>query len=119
MCVFCGKFGSLPRKVCVSRNISVNLHQIKKPKQTNAMTKRFYRDEYFKPQWKALIDKAHEIGCIVTYSRYGDVATIDSTEVETSLLKNTGKRINDSTARYEWACHILDVTLPKAAAAAK
>ena len=43
------------------------------------MKKTYYRSEYSDKQWKALVDKAAELGCQVTYGRYGDRAEIDST----------------------------------------
>lgn len=46
------------------------------------MIKTYYRNEYTEKQWKALIDKATELGCQVTYGRYGDRAEIDSTDRE-------------------------------------
>lgn len=42
------------------------------------MTKSYYRSEYSDKQWKALIDKATEPGCQITYSKYGNIVTIDS-----------------------------------------
>lgn len=41
------------------------------------MTKNYYRSEYSDKQWKALIDKATELGCQITYSKYGNIVTID------------------------------------------
>lgn len=46
------------------------------------MTKNYYRSEYSDKQWKALIDKATELGCQITYSKYGNIVTIDSTDRE-------------------------------------
>ena len=46
------------------------------------MVKTYYRNEYTEKQWKALIDKAAELGCQITYGRYGDRAEIDSTDRE-------------------------------------
>ena len=45
------------------------------------MTKNYYRSEYSDKQWKALIDKATELGCQITYSKYGNIVTIDSTDL--------------------------------------
>lgn len=70
------------------------------------MVKTYYRNEYTEKQWKALIDKAAELGCQVTYSQYGDRAEIDSTDRENSLLLNTGKSVDDCAARSLWAEHI-------------
>lgn len=39
------------------------------------MTKNYYRSEYSDKQWKALIDKATELGCQITYSKYGNIVT--------------------------------------------
>ena len=52
------------------------------------MTKNYYRKEYSEQQWIALIDKAIEFGCKTTYSIYGNIAEIDSTDLETILMKN-------------------------------
>lgn len=68
------------------------------------MIKTYYRNKYTKKQWKALIDKAAELGCQVTYGRYGDSAEIDSTAVEDSLVKNFPNSIG--TVRQEWAEYI-------------
>lgn len=57
------------------------------------MVKTYYRGEYTEKQWKALIDKAAELGCQVTYGRYGDRAEIDSTDRENAILQSIGKRI--------------------------
>lgn len=51
------------------------------------MTKNYYRSEYSDKQWKALIDKATELGCQITYSKYGNIVTIDSTDRESTNLK--------------------------------
>ena len=48
------------------------------------MTKNYYRSEYSDKQWKALIDKATELGCQITYSKYGNIVTIDSTDREST-----------------------------------
>ena len=68
------------------------------------MRKTYYRNEYSEKQWKALIDKAAELSCHVTYGRYGDRAEIDSTELESRLIENNPNSIG--TARMEWAEHI-------------
>ena len=39
------------------------------------MVKTYYRSEYSDKQWKALIDKATELGCQITYSKYGNIVT--------------------------------------------
>lgn len=54
------------------------------------MTKNYYRSDYSDKQWKALIDKATELGCQITYSKYGNIVTIDSTDRENSILKSVG-----------------------------
>lgn len=54
------------------------------------MTKNYYRSEYSDKQWKALIDKATELGCQITYSKYGDIVTIDSTDRESLIIAQTG-----------------------------
>lgn len=67
------------------------------------MTKTYYRNEYTDKQWKALIDKAAEMGCQVTYGRYGDRAEIDSTDQETFILQNTDRSVDDCATRAVWA----------------
>ena len=52
------------------------------------MTKNYYRNEYTEQQWIALIDKAIEFGCKIEYSKYGNIAEINSTDLETILMKN-------------------------------
>lgn len=68
------------------------------------MIKKYYRNEYSDKQWKALIDKAAELGCQVAYSKYGNTATIDSTELENGLMLNFPNSIG--SLRQEWAEHI-------------
>lgn len=70
------------------------------------MSKTYYRSEYTEKQWKALIDKASELGCQVTYGRYGDRAEIDSTDRENAILQSTNKSVEDCAARSFWAEHI-------------
>ena len=70
------------------------------------MKKTYYKSEYSDKQWKALIDKAAELGCQITYNKYGDHAEIDSTSRENTVLKSTGKSLNDCEARIFWAEHI-------------
>ena len=71
------------------------------------MVKTYYRNEYTEKQWKALIDEATELGCQVTYGRYGDRAEIDSTVLEDDLCKKYPKAI--STARQRWVKIIHDM----------
>lgn len=73
------------------------------------MVKTYYRSEYSDKQWKALIDKATELGCQITYNKYGDRAEIDSTGRENTVLKSTGKSLNDCEARIFWAEHIYQI----------
>lgn len=70
------------------------------------MTKNYYRSEYSDKRWKALIDKATELGCQITYSKYGNIVTIDSTDRENAVLQSTGKSVDDCAARSFWAEHI-------------
>ena len=70
------------------------------------MKKTYYKNEYSTKQWEALIDKATELGCRVTYSKYGSRAEIDSTDKENTLLYGTGKSVDDCAARNLWAEHI-------------
>lgn len=65
------------------------------------MFKTYYRNEYTEKQWRALIDKATELGCQITYARYGDRAIIDSTTQEDNLCKDFPNAIG--TARQKWA----------------
>ena len=65
------------------------------------MTKNYYRNEYTEQQWIALIDKAIEFGCKIEYSKYGNIAEINSTDLETALIKNSTNSI--SKARDFWA----------------
>ena len=65
------------------------------------MTKNYYRDEYTKQQWIALIDKAIELGSKITYSIYGNIVTIDSTDLETALIKDFPNSIG--TSRNSWS----------------
>jgi hypothetical protein len=67
------------------------------------MTKNYYRSEYSDKQWKALIDKATELGCQITYSKYGNIVTIDSTDRESRIIATTGR---DGQDRAVWAEHI-------------
>lgn len=64
------------------------------------MTKNYYRSEYSDKQWKALIDKATELGCQITYSKYGNIVTIDSTDRESRIIATTGRGEQD---RDVWA----------------
>lgn len=71
------------------------------------MEKTYYRSEYTEKQWKALIDKATELGCHVAYDRYGGYVKINSTMLENNLCKTYPKAI--STVRHEWAERIHEV----------
>lgn len=64
------------------------------------MTKNYYRSEYSDKQWKALIDKAMELGCQITYSKYGNIVTIDSTDLESRIIATTRRGGQD---RAVWA----------------
>ena len=70
------------------------------------MKKTYYRNKKKEKQWKALIDKAAELGCQVTYGQYGDRAEIDSTDKENAVLHSTGRSVDDCAARNFWAEHI-------------
>ena len=61
------------------------------------MTNRYYRNEYSENQWMILIDNAIKVGCTESYGRYGNIATIDSTDAETRLCQG------DETKRQFWA----------------
>ena len=64
------------------------------------MTNRYYRNEYSENQWMILIDNAIKVGCTVSYGRYGNIATIDSTDAEDRLCQGNEK------IRLMWAEHI-------------
>ena len=68
------------------------------------MIKNYYRNEYTAESWAGLIDKAHELGCVVTYSKYGNIAEIDSTAKESALIKAS----QGATSREMWANAIHD-----------
>ena len=65
------------------------------------MTKNYYRSEYSDKQWKALIDKATELGCQITYSKYGNIVTIDSTDRESSIIAQTRRGGQDRVVLAE------------------
>ena len=67
------------------------------------MTKNYYRKEYSEQQWIALIDKAIEFGCKIEYSIYGNIVTIDSTDVENILMKNLSTNVFFGISRDGWA----------------
>lgn len=56
------------------------------------MTKNYYRNEYTAEQWAALIDKAHDLGCVVNWSKYGNIAEIDSAAKESAMMQTAGTR---------------------------
>ena len=70
------------------------------------MKQNFYKNEYTNREWENVIDEALELGCRSEYSIYGNICTIDSTEVENRILKDTHKSLNDSVSRMIWAEHI-------------
>lgn len=64
------------------------------------MKKTYYVEEYSPKQWVALINKAVELGCALSYNKYGRMCEIDSTEVEDRILSQTGKNEQN---RMAWA----------------
>ena len=50
------------------------------------MTKNYYKNEYSVNQWRNLIDTAVKLGVVVSYSIYGNIATLDSTETEDDMM---------------------------------
>lgn len=74
------------------------------------MTKNYYRSEYSDKQWKALIDKATELGCQITYSKYGNIVTIGSTDRESRIIVTTGR---DGQDRAVYAERINLTRMPK------
>ena len=74
------------------------------------MTKNYYRSEYSDKQWKALIDKATELGCQITYSKCGNIVTIDSTDRESSIIAQTGRGEQERLERmtgFEWTITVI------------
>ena len=67
------------------------------------MKQNFYKNEYAPKEWENVIDEALKLGCRLEYSIYGNVCTIDSTELENRILKDTHKSMNDSASRMFWA----------------
>ena len=67
------------------------------------MKQNFYKNEYTNKEWKSVIDEALKLGCKIEYSIYGNVCTIDCTELENRILKDTQKNLNDSASRMFWA----------------
>ena len=63
------------------------------------MRQNFYKNEYASQEWENVIDEALKLGCRIEYSIYGNVCTIDSTELENRILKDTHKSMSDSAAR--------------------
>ena len=70
------------------------------------MKQNFYKNEYTARQWENVIDEALKLGCRIDYSVYGNICTIDSTDLENRILKDTHKSTNDSVSRMFWAQHI-------------
>ena len=64
------------------------------------MTNRYYKNEYSDNQWIILIDNAIASGCTVKFNKYGNIATIDSTDAENRLCKG------NENSRFHWADHI-------------
>lgn len=69
------------------------------------MTKNYYKYDYTDEQWKALIDRAYDFRCTITYSKYGNIAAIDSTQTETNLIQHPPIE-KQSMTRKNWADHI-------------
>ena len=74
------------------------------------MAKNYYRSEYSDKQWKALIDKATELDCQITYSKYGNIVTIGSTYQESRIIATTRR---DGQYRAAWAERINLTRMPK------
>lgn len=70
------------------------------------MTKNFYRNEYSDTEWRKVVDKALSLGCKIEYSIYGNICTIDSTELENRIMESTHKDLANCAVRMEWAEHI-------------
>ena len=67
------------------------------------MKQNFYKNEYTPKQWENVIDEALKLGCRIEYTIYGNICTIDSTELENRILKDTHKSLSDSVSRIFWA----------------
>ena len=72
------------------------------------MKQNFYKNEYAPTRWKNVIDEALKLGCRIEYSIYGNICTIDSTERENRILKDTHKSLSDSASRMFWAERIFE-----------
>lgn len=65
------------------------------------MKLQYYVSGHTQVQWKALIDKATEMGCQIT--PFGTFVEIDTTDLESQILANTGRSEQE---RQELAVHI-------------
>lgn len=72
------------------------------------MTKNYYKNEYSVNQWRNLIDTAVKLGVTVTYSIYGNIATLDSTETEDDMMISAAKRGGNASREF-WADTIHDI----------
>lgn len=72
------------------------------------MTKNYYKNEYSVNQWRNLIDTAVKLGVAVTYSIYGNIATLDSTETEDDMMISAAKRGGNASREF-WADTIHDI----------
>lgn len=71
---------------------------------TDIMKKTYYPNEYYVKQWTALIDKAAELGCNITYNIYGTACEIDSTSVEDRVMVTCSKDgVPNEEHRLVWA----------------
>lgn len=64
------------------------------------MTKNYYKNEYSVNQWRNLIDTAVKLGVVVTYSIYGNIATLDSTETEDDMMISAAKRGGNASREF-------------------
>lgn len=78
--------------MCKQKGERVAPHRATQSKAKKGMTQNYYRNEYTAEQWAALIDKAHELGCAVNWSKYGNIAEIDSTAKESAMMQTAGTR---------------------------
>lgn len=70
------------------------------------MIKTYYRSEYSDKQWQALINKATELGCQVTfYASNAGFVSIDSTKLENSLCRSYPNEVSSVRGRWGERIH--------------
>ena len=71
----------------------------------DTMKLNYYKKEYSEKQWEAIVDEALNLGCHVRYSIYGNIAEIDSTDLEDRLISGRPEA-KKPYYRVAWAEHI-------------